>query len=68
MSENLPLWEKYFDPTHKVPYYFNPDTEESVWEPPKDANIVDKISEEPAVSKDKEISDYLAHQKAIDEL
>ncbi len=46
-----------------MPYYFNPQTEESVWVEPKDATVVDRTTVEPAevISKDQEISDYLAH-------
>lgn len=40
-NQKAPSWEKYFDPAQNLPYYFNPATEECVWEQPKDVNIVD---------------------------
>ena len=37
-----PLYlEKYFDLTYQIPYYFNPATGESLWDPPADAVIAD---------------------------
>jgi len=47
MSANQ-IWHQYFDPTYKQPYYFNIATEETVWEEPKDGQIVDKTESEPA--------------------
>jgi hypothetical protein len=69
MSTNQ-VWEKYFDLTHNRPYYYNPTTEETVWDEPKDAEIIDKYEPEPALVKTEatEIADYLAHQQKIDEL
>jgi hypothetical protein len=32
-----------------MPYYFNPETEESVWVEPKDVNIIDRTTIEPEV-------------------
>jgi hypothetical protein len=69
MSTNQ-VWEKYFDLTHNRPYYYNTATEETVWEEPKEAKIIDRTEPEPVVVKPEvsEIADYLAHQQKIDEL
>lgn len=69
MSENQ-VWEKYFDLTHNRPYYHNPATEETVWEEPKDAEMIDRTEPVPVEVKPEatEIIDYLAHQQKIDEL
>ena len=36
--------EKYFDPSTQLPYFYNPQTGESLWEAPTDATIADLTS------------------------
>lgn len=51
------VFEKYLDPTHQKYYYYNPLTEESVWEKPEG-----KILDCTEGQKEKtEIEAYLKH-------
>ena len=51
-DNNQKPWEKYFDPAQNLPYFFNPTTEECVWEQPKDVEIVDMTEQVPVVKND----------------
>jgi hypothetical protein len=55
-------FEKHFDPNHQRPYYYNPFTQESLWEaPPEGATIIDKTVKQ-------EVIDYEAHKLKMEEL
>jgi hypothetical protein len=55
-------FEKHYDATYKLCYYFNPFTQESRWEePPEGSIIIDKTMK-------KEVLDYEAHKKKMEEL
>ena len=50
MSENRVL-EKHFDTTYNREYYYDPKTQESLWELPEGSKIIDKTSKKEIIKK-----------------
>jgi hypothetical protein len=50
MSKNRVL-EKHFDTTYNREYYFDPKTQESLWELPEGSEIIDKTSRKEIIKK-----------------
>lgn len=54
------VFEKYFDLNHQLPYYFNPQSDESVWTLPLGAKVVDKTGQ---ATQQEQIDEYKCQLK-----
>ena len=57
-------FEKYFDETHQRHYYYSRETDESLWELPDGAEVIDMTQESSIQSK--AVQDYEAHKQLVE--
>lgn len=60
-------FEKHFNEEHQRAYYYCPQTEESVWELPPDAEVVDMTTTADE-SQQTAIQQYEAHKSKVEDL
>ena len=63
--EKAATYEKYFDSSNKLHYYFNTETQQSVWELPEGCTVIDRTAKKPEDST--EVSAYKAHLKQVEQ-